>query len=312
MRGGLGCIGQPGSAGSCPVAYSPFIEEPTVNSVHYSIKSHPTVDAHPVTGDGIVAFYALGDDGTFRIVLDFYSVTDASRLYRYYVDTDTFTANTTCNSSYPFHRCGSGTNCGKSASFPCMRSNLEVPITTKMYNGRAYLYVGYDKPCNGTAHLFKSSMLVYDITDESALYSNRKAWWISEVCSSSNNNNQFGTAVAASKFNDGVGFFFYEQTSNNPCHTVYKGATDTNAGLTNVTLTQNFVSSFLSVNDNIATGMGDYNWAVKKGTSDGLVVAWGQSWVTHDPSNPNCKISCTFDSTTNNYTTVIYGATVVP
>jgi hypothetical protein len=270
------------------------------------------VDASPKTGNGIVAFYALSNDqSTYAIIVDFYSKDTGAMLYRYIVDSGPFTTNNGCNPAFPLQRCGTGDNCNLHSGQVCMRSKYRVPVTTKVYNGSYYLYIGYDRPCvlNNT-NLFKSSLLIYDISDESALYSNQKAWWISSQCNSYHN--EFGTMVAASKFNDGVGFFYYQQTNNAPCSTVVQGATDVNAGLFHIYNTGNLAASFPSVIDWNTNGMGDYHFAIKKGTSDGLVTAFAQSTVTMDTTTPKCSIHCTYTGVDEYWTMIVRGSTVVP
>jgi hypothetical protein len=88
------------------------------------------------------------------------------------------------------------------------------------------------------------------------------------------------------------------------------GKTDTALGLTNMTLTPNFIpSSFPSVADGGTKGMGDYQSATKRGTLDGLVPVWGQAIQTIDTTN---GIHCTWGSGNHWYTVGVMGALVQP
>jgi hypothetical protein len=329
------CTGQPGGS-TCPVyggggiqIHSPDGGVADAGGNTGGIYSHATVDANPCSHNGLLAYRAIDPNGNYHtIVIESRSKTDGSLIRQNQIDTEPFAQNPGCSnggklSKFNFNKCGGNTencaldggatcDCADKVKFDrtgCLRSNLRVQMATQMASdGTCYLYVGYDTVCTllGPA-IFKSKMRVYKIDQFDNI--SLQITHLSSACGTSDND--YDTMVAASKFNNSVGYFFTRAPSNgtttfDSCSTNVYGFTDTNHALgSTMAATGNLVgSSWPAIRDSVSDGMGDYHGAAKKGTPDGLLLVFGHGF----PTTPNSCIPCNGGQ----WGVDVFGALVVP
>jgi hypothetical protein len=218
------CTGRPGM-GTCALSGAAKLDQTPPGGLppgYVYIVSHPEVDSSPCTYNGLVAYRAStisGGTGTHAIVLETWDKTTLTRINQHIVDSFAFNTNDNCQVGYPINRCGAGssTNCTKAGIPNCMRSNLMVHVTTKASGSTCYAYIGYDTSCPFAGkQLFKGTMAIVDITNDG--FSVVKKWKSSD-CSGANAtaDNEFHTTLAASQYNNDVGFFYYQLPADPQC-----------------------------------------------------------------------------------------------